>query len=198
MNLRKKKNFLISNKDEKSIKNLLGEQEEKETIYLNIKSIPTQKLNFEKKIIILIEILSKSYSNQILFLENYGLLISTNTNITKFSCAICSSQKANGGVYEDSPHPTNILNKNNEIICTCPCLLKKTPHYSGKSIIGCDCCKNKLKPQHTKVYCPNNPNKKNLIVYWKILIPINLIDETFNKYLKVEEKVKDMLIQIED
>lgn len=165
-------NLLISGK--KKDEDNINQPDEKE-----IKEI----LSFEKKIEILIKILSKSYSKKILFMEKYGILISTNEDITNFSCAICNSQKANGGIYESSPHPTNILDKNNKVICTCPSLLKETLHYSGKSIIGCDICKNTIKPQHTKVYCPKNVNKKKMIVYWQVLIPINLIDKSFNDYL---------------
>lgn len=182
-----KKNILISNIEEKDKDTRRSTYETKCIEVVDLKNIPKKLFTFDNKINVLIEILNKSYSNKILFLENFGLLISTNSNITKFSCAICNSQKDNGGIYEASDHPTNILNENNKIICTCPCLLKKTPHYSGKSIIGCDCCKNKLKPQHTKIYCPNNPNKKKLVVYWKILISNNLIDVTLNNYLNKRE-----------
>ena len=177
-------NLLISGKkkDEDNI-NQPDEKEIKEIICLDEVNVSKQILSFEEKIEILIKILSKSYSKKILFMEKYGILISTNEDITKFSCAICNSQKDNGGIYEASPHPTNILDKNNKVICTCPCLLKETLHYSGKSIIGCDMCKNTLKPQHTKVYCPKNVNKKKMIVYWQVLIPINLIDKAFNDYL---------------
>ena len=177
-------NLLILGKKDEDIMNQLDEQKVKEIICLDQVNLSKQKISFQGKIEILIKIISNSYSKKILFLEKYGILISTEEDITKFSCAICNSQKANGGVYEVSPHPTNILDKNNKVICTCPSLLKKTIHYSGRNIIGCDICKNTLKPQHTKIYCPKNDHKKKMIICWKIIVPINLIDKAFNNYLE--------------
>ena len=101
--------------------------------------------------------------------------MSTNDRINSFSCTICNSQRDNYGIYESSPHPTNILDKDNKTICTCPCLLQKTYHYSGKSIIGCNICNNTLGCPHTKNYCPMNPKMKKLIICWTLLMSIKEI-----------------------
>ena len=140
-------------------------------------------LSLKQKSILLIDQLKKKFNNTLLFLDNYGILISLNNDISSFNCSICNSQKKHNGRYEPSPHPTNILNINGKIICTCPCLLTETLHYSGNNMIGCNLCKNKFKPNHTQNYCPLNKIKKELIVYWKILIPIEKLENDLNQQM---------------